>query len=116
MRGQRRGVVTPPRKGKTRSRRGRPPKSEGLGWAARCARMIAQQIAEELRGMKLDGPHARKAIFDAALLCPLVRTEKQAQAVIDGWEGRFYVSATNPNHAVCRAAGRQLAVMHGVLS
>ncbi len=112
----RRGIVTAPRKGQTRDRRGRPRKEEGLGWAARAARMIATQLAEELRDVRLDGPHARKAIREAALRCPLVRTEQQAQALVDGWEGRFYAHGTKPGLAVCRAAGRQLAVIKGVLS
>lgn len=116
MRYPARGIVTAPRKGQTRALRGRPRKHEGIGWAARAARMIAVQIAEELRDEKLDGPHARRLILEAALRCPLVRTPQQAQALVAGWEGQFYAAGTSPNLAICRSAGRQLAVLKGVLS
>jgi hypothetical protein len=80
------------------------------------ARSIAEHVAQVLDGTSLDGPEGRHLIIEAAMTCPMVRTEYQAQAVADGWEGR--VSEWNRAAAyirVCRCAGRQLAFLLGVL-
>lgn len=91
----------------------------GGGEHARKARAIAMFVLRELgREVRLDGPHARKLIREAAAKCPLVENPTQAQAVVDGWEGLFnpYTYGSGMAVGICRSAGRQLAIMKGVFS
>jgi hypothetical protein len=88
----------------------------GTGRWAEDAREIAMHVAQLLGAVDLEpGPDAREAIVTAALTSPLVRSEQQAHAVADGWEGRWHRDDGSTRIRVCESAGRQLAVLKGVL-
>lgn len=87
----------------------------GFGASARRAFAIAHMVAEDLGDARLDGRHARELILQAASRCPLVLTQRQAQAVVDGWEGAWIDHGISPAMAICHSAGRQLALLRGLL-
>lgn len=88
----------------------------GTGRWAEEAQEIAMHVAMVLGDTDLEpGPEAREAIVTAAWTSPLVRSEQQAQAVADGWEGRWHRDDGGTRIRTCESAGRQLMFLKGVL-
>lgn len=92
-------------------------RTEDIGTFAVRARVIAEHVARHLGTAIPYGPEGRRIIVEAALTCPMVRTQRQAEAVADGYDGQG--SEHRPGHGceslrICRSAGRQLAAMSGM--
>lgn len=49
---------------------------------------IAERVAAALDGVEFDGPEVRLLIVRAAFASPHVRTERHAEEVVAGFEGR----------------------------
>lgn len=81
------------------------------------AHEIAEKVAAALDGVGFDGPEVRALIVRAAFASPHVRTERQAEEVAAGFEGRPSPRCKGARRMrLCRLAGRQLQFMLGVLS
>jgi hypothetical protein len=77
---------------------------------------IAERVAAALDGTEFDGPEVRLLIVRAAFASPHVRTERQAEEVAAGFEGRPSERCKGARRVrLCRLAGRRLQFLLGVL-
>lgn len=92
------------------------PLFHGQRTAGPAATEIAERVAAALDGVEFDGPEVRALVVRAAFASPHVRTERQAEEVAAGFEGRALGLHRGARRTrLCRLAGRLLQFRLGVL-